>query len=73
MPAGESEYAWPYMRPWFVAAAAFTAQWHAELTSHVRPWAMSSKAPLVMTGTSSVVWTDDVVRLLTEKAFVWNS
>jgi hypothetical protein len=56
-----------------VAAAALTAQWHAELTSQVRPRSMSSNAPLVTTGTSSVVWTEAVVRLTLENAFDWNS
>ena len=54
------------MCPWLVAAAAFTAQWHAELTSQSRPGDMSSKAPLWTIGTSSVVCTEDVTRLLPE-------
>ena len=64
IPETHIEYAWPHMRPLlFTEAAALTAQWHAELTSHVRPACMSSKAPrLSSTGASSARRTDDVVR-----------
>ena len=74
MPDGLSEYAWPYMRPCCVAAAALTAQWQAELTSHVRPADMSSKAPRwTVAGAVSALCTETVVRLALEKPPVWNS
>ena len=51
------------MRPLLVDAAALTAQWHAELTSHVRPALMSSKAPRrTSTGTSSALRTGVVLK-----------
>src|SRR3954453_11033746 len=46
MPAGQTEYAFPYILPCWALAAAFTAQWRAQETSEDRPASMSSKAPL---------------------------
>ena len=56
------EYALPHIRPWLVDAAALTAQWHAPETSHVRPFSMSSNAPLrAGAGAASAGLTDEVV------------
>ena len=62
MPEVQIEYALPHIRPWLVEAAALTAQWQAPDTSQVRPFSMSSNAPLrACTGAASAGMTDDVV------------
>ena len=56
------EYALPHIRPPRTEAEALTAQWQAADTSQLRPFCMSSKAPLATsTGASSVVLTGDVL------------
>src|SRR3569623_2709396 len=57
MPAGQTEYALPYIFPWPALAAVFTAQWQAHETSEERPAAMSSSAPLC-TGPSAAGLTE---------------
>ena len=55
------------MRPCCALAAMPTAQWHAELTSQVRPASIDSNAPrLTSLGAPSVEFTDGLRDLSSE-------
>src|SRR3954449_12592705 len=72
MPAGQTEYADPYILPCDELAAAFTAQWQAHETSEDRPASMSSKAPL-RTGAGAVPAELTVAAEPMSNPSTWNS